>query len=52
MRSHVLSHWVHLSFGCNAGGDANVETEILPPLASSFADIFRGLMSIVQGQLS
>ena len=51
MSSHVLSHWVHLSFARNAGGDANVETEILPPLASSFDDIFCGLISVVQGVL-
>ena len=49
MSSHVLSHWVHLSFARNAGGDANVETEILPPLASSFDDIFCRLISVVQG---
>ena len=34
--SHVLSHWVQLSFAFNVRSYANAGTEILSPVASNF----------------
>ena len=34
--SHVLSHWLNLSFARNARGDANIGTKILSPFACNF----------------
>ena len=45
LSSHVLLHWVHPSFACNPRGYANVDTEILSPLACKF--IKNGSLSLI-----
>ena len=51
--SHVLSHWVNLSFARNARGDVNIGTKILSPLACSFTKnealsslLFKGFVNL------